>query len=411
MERSPVERELLGKPPAEVRRGGSNRGLAGVVLAGGRGGRSSDARFRGRWRWTGVLTLTLLAVMPAAAQSVLPSSFAGWTMRSSALFRPPADASSAAQEYGFRSGAQASYASGSNDLDVTLYRMKDPSGAYGEYSYLRTQDMLHGKLGGYSAVSENRALVLDGNLLLDIRGRDLPKLTSSLKSLLAAVAPQAEQGALPMLMNNLPMKDLVPRTDRYILGPTVLNQSFPVAIGDSLGFSNGAEAEVATYRAGGKKLTLLLVDYPTPQFALTRLKELRQQFDVNGSKRNSGLPPLYARRTLTSLAFVAGADSEAEANAVLKNVQSGEVLTWNEPTFGFTQPSIGEVVVGTIVGSGIICLFALISGLAFGGVRLMVKRALPDRVFDRSDQLQILQLGLSSKPIKAEDFYGLGSRS
>jgi Family of unknown function (DUF6599) len=355
-----------------------------------------------------LLALLVLAVIPAAAQSILPSSFAGWSQTNNAAFTPPPDGSAAAQEYGFTSGAEASYASGSNHLDVTLYRMKDPSGAYGEYSYLRTQDMLHGKLAEYSAISEDRALVLDGNLLLEIHGRDLPKLDSSLKSLVAAIAPHAEHGALPILMTNLPLKNLVPRTDRYILGPSVLNQSFPVAIGNALGFSNGAEAEVATYRAGAKKMTLLLVDYPTPQFALAKLKQLQQQFDVNDSKRNGGLPPLYATRALTSLALVAGANSEAEANAVLKNVRSGEVLTWNEPTFRFTQPSIGAMVVGTIVGSGIICLFALISGLAFGGVRLVVKRALPDKVFDRSDQLQILQLGLSSKPIKAEDFYGLG---
>jgi predicted small integral membrane protein len=67
------------------------------------------------------------------------------------------------------------------------------------------------------------------------------------------------------------------------------------------------------------------------------------------------------------------------------------------------------MIVGTIVGTGIICMFALISGLAFGGVRIVVKRMLPDKVFDRSDQMQILQLGLSSKPIKAEDFYSLGT--
>jgi Family of unknown function (DUF6599) len=357
------------------------------------------------------LLATGLVVMPSGAQSILPSSFAGWTRGSSAAFVPPDNASAAAREYGFTSGVQASYANGSNRLDVSLYRMKDPSGAYGEYSYLRTQDMLHSNLSSYSAISENRALVLDGNLVLDVHGQGLPRLDSSLRALIKAVAPHAEEGALPTLMNSFPTKDLVARTDRYILGPTVLNQSFPVSIGNALGFSNGAEAEVADYRVGGKKLTLLLVDYPTPQFALTKLKQLEQQFDVNDSKRNSSLSPLYAKRVLTSLAFVAGAKSEAEANALLNNVQSGEVLTWNEPTFQFTQPSIGEVVVGTIIGSGIICMFALISGLAFGGVRLVVKRALPDRVFDRSDQLEILQLGLSSKPIKAEDFYGLGSRS
>jgi len=54
----------------------------------------------------------------------------------------------------------------------------------------------------------------------------------------------------------------------------------------------------------------------------------------------------------------------------------------------------------------VICVFTLVAGLAFGGFRLVVKRALPNKVFDRTTQIQVLQLGLSSKPINAEDFYG-----
>jgi hypothetical protein len=380
------------------------RGLTHACAARFSGKSSAPRR---RWAWGTLLVAALFAAMPAAAQSILPSSFGGWTQKSTASFTPPAGAAgAAAAEYGFTSGTQSSYARGSDQLTVTLYRMKDPSGAYGEYSYLRTPDMHYANLGAYSAISDSHALVLDGNLLLDVAGRDLTKADSSLKALVAAISPHAEQGALPTLMNDLPAKGLVPRTDHYILGPVVLNQLFPVAMGSSLGFSDGAEAEVAKYRAGGQDTTLLLVDYPTPQFASTKLKQLEQQFDINDSQNNNASTPLYAKRELTSLIFVAGAKSQTEASALLGHVQSGEVLTWNEPTFQFTQPGIGAVVVGTIVGSGIICLFALISGLAFGGVRLVVKRALPDRVFDRSDQLEILQLGLASKPIKSEDFYG-----
>ena len=58
------------------------------------------------------------------------------------------------------------------------------------------------------------------------------------------------------------------------------------------------------------------------------------------------------------------------------------------------------MIVGAITGTGVICMFAIIAGLAFGGVRLVVKRA-TNRVFDRPDQVQVLQLGLSSKPIKS----------
>jgi len=357
-----------------------------------------------------VLAAAFLAVPVGAqsqAQPVLPSSFAGWTQAGTAPFSPPAGtAANAAAEYGFAAGTQAMYTRGSDKLEVTLYQMKDPSGAYGEYLYLRTPDMLKANLAGYSAASRDRALVLVGNLVLDVQSPNIRKYDAALKSLTATAASHAQEGALPGIVNELPAKGLVPRTDHYILGPVVLNQLFPVAMGNSLGFSNGAEAELAKYRLDGREATLLIVDYPTPQSASSHLKALEQQFDINNSKPNSGLPPLFEKRTLTSLFFLAGAKSDKEAAEVLGHLESGEVLTWNSPTFSLTQPSIGTIVVGTIIGTGTICLFAMISSLAFGGIRLFIKQMLPGKVFDRNEHLDILQLGLSSKPIKSEDFYG-----
>ena len=62
---------------------------------------------------------------------------------------------------------------------------------------------------------------------------------------------------------------------------------------------------------------------------------------------------------------------------------------------------------GTRFSLLLIGVFAVIAGVAFGGVRLLVKRLLPGKVFDRDSQLQVLQLGLGSKPIQVQDFYGI----
>jgi hypothetical protein len=50
-------------------------------------------------------------------------------------------------------------------------------------------------------------------------------------------------------------------------------------------------------------------------------------------------------------------------------------------------------------------MLAIAAGIGFGGFRLLVKIFLPNKVFDRDKQIEILQLGISSKPIKAKDFY------
>jgi hypothetical protein len=256
-------------------------------------------------------------------------------------------------------------------------------------------------------MSRERALVLMGNLVLDIRGGDLPAHVADLNVLATAVSPKAQQGPLPTISEHLPEKGFIDRSDKYILGPVTLNQFFPVSQNDWLGFSSGAEAEVARYHVDGRELNLLIADFPTPQTAQKKLLELQKDYHVNESNTDPHGSPVFARRSVTLLAIVFGARDQAEADKLLSAVQSGTEVTWNEPTFQFREPPITTMIVGAIIGTGIICCFALISGIAFGGVRLIVKRFLPDKVFDRSSSMQVLQLGLGSKPINSEDFYGI----
>jgi len=383
-------------------------------------------------RFLRFIAVFLFAVAPLSAQQqnsaqkpaatakqdkgILPASFAGWTLATRTVFTPIEAASPAAggaaatAEYGFASGEGGEYARGADTLQAQVYRMKDPSGAYGEYSYLRTPDMPRANLAEHSSMSRDRALVLSGNLVLDIRGRDLPSLEPQLKSLAAAVSKHAETGAGPTLWQYLPADDMVARSDHYILGPAALDQFFPVALGDSLGFSNGAEAETADYRLDGRNLTLLIADFPTPGLAANQLAALQKRFNVNGSLPAQNSPALYAKRSLTLLVIVSGASSEAQADRLLDHVRSTTQFTWDEPASPHALPGYVSlpVMASLIVGTCTICMFAAVASLAFGGFRLLVKRLLPDRVFDRSSELQILQLGLSSKPINAEDFYGVG---
>jgi hypothetical protein len=225
--------------------------------------------------------------------------------------------------------------------------------------------------------------------------------------LVAAINPKAEQGPLPALSDHLPVKGFIDSSDKYILGPQTLNQFFPVTTNDWLGFDTGAEAEVARYHVDGRELNLLLADFPTPQTAQKKLTQLQQDYHVNAPSTDPNGSPIFARRSITLLAIVSGARTREEADKVLDQIQSGTEVTWNEPTFQFKEPAITTMIVGAIIGTGIICCFALVSGLAFGGFRLVIKRWLPDKVFDRSSQMQVLQLGLGSKPINSEDFYGI----
>ena len=355
----------------------------------------------------------------ASAQQILPPSFGPWQSTWSPGPTHAADLAALGpapqgilDEYGVVSSQLATYShegrSGAPTLQVAVFQLKDPTGAYGLYSYLRVPGMAPAEWSEHSSMSRERALILLGNMVLDLRGPELSSARADLKTLVDAVKPHAQSGALPTLWQSLPTKGMLEGTDRYVLGVQTVNQLFPVPLGNSLRFSAGAEAEMARYRVGGRDAVLLIADYPTPQVAAHVLADLQMNFEVNGSKPGAGASPLFAKRSLTLLAIVSGPANQTEAATLLNQVRSATELTWNEPTFRFKEPGIEVMILGTILGTVFICALMVIASLTFGGLRLLVKRALPNRIFDRTSELQILQLGLSSKPINAEDFYSLG---
>ncbi|MGA8037384.1 MAG: DUF6599 family protein [Candidatus Acidiferrales bacterium] len=367
-------------------------------------------------RFAAALFVVSLFACAAGAQGVLPGAFAGQVGAKSGAQLQATDGftlpgASVLKEYELQSVEAQNYGDGSGGYKVLLYRMKDPTGAYGLYSYLRSSDtehnLEHAAAVAHSSISSDRALILIGNFVIDARGIDLPKHPSDLDALVSAVKPKASEGPLPNLTEHLPVKGFVERSDKYVLGPVALNEFFPVAQDDWLGFYAGAEAEVAKYRVNGRELLLVLADFPTPQSAQKRLNDIQRDLHVNPADASASAAPIFARRSVTMLAIVSGARNQAEANALLDQIQSDAEVTWNEPTFQFKEPTIGAMIVGAIEGTGVICLFAVIAGIGFGGFRLLTKRLLPDRVFDRSSTMQVLQLGLGSKPINAEDFYGV----
>jgi len=348
----------------------------------------------------------LLAALPASAQRLLPASAAGWVNKGMPATARELAAQPVLVEYGFVSSEENQFANGPESFDALVYKTKDASGGYGLYSFLQQPGMRRANFTDHSSISGDRALVLVGNLVLDLKGRNPAGLSRQIDALVSALSAQAELGALPTIGSYLPGERRVEFSDRYVLGPQTLDQLFPGGIGNSVGFSRSAEVELAHYRLGGHDATLVIVGLPTDQVAALQLGELEKNLSVNGANANqtSGTP-LYAKRSARLVAIVAGATSRAEADTLLSQVQMETERSWNEPVPKH-EPPIELMIEGSIVGSIIICLFALVAGFSFGGLRLLVKRLAPGKVFDRSGYVEVLQLGLGSKPINPDDFYG-----
>ncbi len=360
-----------------------------------------------------LLLVPLAAALPVAAQDLLPSSFSGWsssgpaeTLAPAALERVAAADAALLREDGIMAVERRQYSRSGATLGVKLYRMRDPSGAYAAFTFLRSEQMASTDLARFSGISADRAILVSGNLIVDVFGLKGAS-PSDLKELVAVLSPHADKTPYPPLADYLPARGLLRNSERYMLGPAGSSRVIPLGNGDWIGFAEGAEAQLARYRINGQEATLLLAVYPTPQAAARKLQELGRWFQLNPEQDAppSATDPVFARRKGSLLSIVAFSRSHALANSLLDQIHYETQVTWNEPGYRLTGPSIAQILVGAIVGTGMLMLFALIAGISFGGVRLVVKYFFPGKVFDRAAHVEILQLGLSSKPIEAKDFY------
>ena len=385
-------------------------------------------------RFFGVCICAAILSLPAAAARTLPTSFGAWSSTQGQAVFPPSLESVAGdnapflREYGFLGLERVAYGAGNGrQLTATLYRMRDASAAYGAYTFLRTPGMATSDLAEKSAVSRERLLVVEGNLLLDVSGPSAASL-ADLKILVEKIASAAEMAPYPTLWEYLPIEGLVPTSDHCVAGPITLEHLFPQSrirandnskasltntlrpSSDWLGFADGAEVEIATYRLRGEAVELLLARYPTRQVATKHLETMDKLFAVNPPADalrlpSDSLPAMFVVRKSALLAIVVGAQTPETASSLIQGVRYETSVTWNEPTWKFTEKPFVRLLFDVFVGTGVILAYAIVASLAFGLIRVLIKRTLPNRVFDRPGQIEVLQLGIYSKPIEAKDFY------
>jgi hypothetical protein len=261
-------------------------------------------------------------------------------------------------------------------------------------------------LGSFGDASQDRALFVVGEFLVDVTGKPTRPSNDELKQLADSLNKVADHTPFPSIAQHLPEQGRVRGSEHYVLGPRSLAQFVPLGTDDWMGFDHSAETIVAQYRLAGKEESLLITSYPTQQIAAEKFAGMlrRFTFDPPGTFP-ANQPVLFGKRVSSLVAVVVGAPSRAAADRLLDQVRYESQVMWDEPKQTLTEPSINSMIVGAFLGTGAIMVLAVAAGIGFGGIRILVKLFLPNKVFDRDKQIEILQLGISSKPIKAKDFY------
>ena len=362
-------------------------------------------------------TLVALGATSISAQSsVLPDQAGAWLatgpakmLRANDLgsnWSPRPNAQAVLKESGLSRVEERTYRHGSDEATLRTFVLNSPTSAYELYTYLISPGMRGVDLADGAAAGENRTYILAGNLVVEasLTGNAKPE---NLADLAEAVKSKADATPFPPLRGYLPAHWLVFGSQKYALGPEALrdamaslDQNGYQPIVDEIGFQDDAEAILARYQGEKGGGVLLLVLYPTPQVAENRLHHLEQA--IRSAAKDASV---NVERKASMLSLVFGATSPTHAQAIRDEVNYETEVTWNEPSTTATDPPLVLVLFKIFLFTSLFLVVATIAGMFFGVVRLLIKHWLPGKVFDRPQDIEVLQLGLTSKKIDPTDMY------
>ena len=246
-------------------------------------------------------------------------------------------------------------------LDVTAYRMKDPTGALAAWEWLRSARGRICDLASFCTIDENRTVISEDNYIVVFHGPipSKPQVDSVLSGL-----TDKRGSSLPAILTFLPRQGLVPDSARYVLGPASLEAFAPELASANAGFEQGAEAQVAAYNIGNSSIpvSLAIFYYPTPEMARLHAALFKR------------LPNTRVKRSDILVAVVFGPATDVQADTLLSRVQYEAKITWNDvPPPGPIKP-LYQLLLNIIYMSIVLSAICLLGGCIYAAMRIYRRR-------------------------------------
>jgi Family of unknown function (DUF6599) len=160
------------------------------------------------------------------------------------------------REYGLQRVISRVYTDGKNKSSVEVFELNLIPTAYGLFTFNR------GQLPPKSREFHQGRYV--------VRVSSAAANTIPDQQIFEALKPNliGGEGELPSLSRHLPEADKIAESEKYIIGPAAFTRLKTFSeLKDAINFGDGVEVTAADYRNGGGQMSLIIVEYYTPQMA------------------------------------------------------------------------------------------------------------------------------------------------
>jgi len=238
--------------------------------------------------------------------------------------------------------------------------MKDGTGALAAWEWLRSAKARACDLALFCTAEGGKVTVFTANYVLVFDGHNLKK--SDVDAVVSSL-PDRHSSLLPPVLSFLPRTDLVPQSARYLLGTASLDAFAPELKGTDLGFERGAEGQVAAYTtADGKRVRLVLLEYPTPNMARTHSAAVAKS-----------LGPLV-KRSGSLMAVVLPPATPEQASALLSKVEYTGKVVWDEEPLPSPIKPLYRLLLSIIYLSCLMAAVCTLAGVFYAGMRIYRRR-------------------------------------
>lgn len=290
------------------------------------------------------------------------------------------------REYGFQEAEQAEFSGPAGSFKIAGWKVKDSTGALALFEVRVPENAISSNLAPVAAETSNGAIVAYGNFVLEYSGRKPEK--DDVENLLVQLR-QVERSTLPGFIQFLPKEELIPNSERYILGPVSLERFAPKITPSLAALHLSMEGQTGRYKTGSGELTMVLLSYPLPNMARERQAALLEAGAM-------------AKRSGSLVAVIFDPPNADDAERVLARVNYESNLS--RQSVG-TPPAQGlaNIVLTGFLMAGIAFAASLLAGIWLGGFANLLKRF---GWYKEKEAITVLRIGQepshpsSTKPVQ-----------